>query len=54
MIEILILLTKIMVCLVAFKAMVGFHFGWEKCDCCNKKYKEYIIFKIKKESFINI
>lgn len=26
---------------VAIKAIIGFHWPWEKCDCCGKKYKNH-------------
>jgi hypothetical protein len=24
--------------LLAFKTIIGFHFPWEKCSCCGKKW----------------
>lgn len=24
-----------------FKTITGFHFPWEKCDCCGKKFREH-------------
>lgn len=29
-----------MIFLIWFKTMLGFHFSWEKCDCCGKKWKD--------------
>lgn len=31
----------IAVCMVASKAIIGYHFPWEKCDCCGKKYRDH-------------
>lgn len=30
-------ISYILVLLVAFKAIMGFHFPWEKCSCCGKR-----------------
>ena len=27
--------------MVAFKAIVGFHFPWEKCECCGHKWRDH-------------
>jgi hypothetical protein len=24
-----------------FKTIMGFHFPWETCECCGKKYKDH-------------
>ena len=29
------------ICLVALKAVIGFHFPWETCPCCSKKWREH-------------
>jgi hypothetical protein len=34
----LLLFGKITIAAVAFKAIVGFHFPWEKCECCGHKW----------------
>jgi hypothetical protein len=26
---------------VALKALIGFHWPWEKCECCGKKFREH-------------
>ena len=39
-----------MILLVAIKAIIGFHFPWETCDCCGKKWKQ--IRKEKHEAFL--
>ena len=31
----------IVLCLLACKTIFGFHFPWERCDCCGKKYKDH-------------
>jgi len=33
--------TIILLGLIAIKSIIGFHFPWEKCDCCGKKYREH-------------
>lgn len=30
-----------MLALLALKAMIGYHFPWETCPCCGKKYSEH-------------
>ena len=30
----------VLVSLCAIKAILGFHFPWEKCPCCGKKYPD--------------
>ena len=37
-----LLILKISVVMVAFKALVGFHFPWEKCQCCGHKWRDHI------------
>jgi hypothetical protein len=27
--------------LIALKAIIGYHFPWEKCECCGRKYKDH-------------
>ena len=27
--------------LVALKAIIGFHWPWERCECCGKKYRDH-------------
>jgi len=29
------------VILVVAKAMMGYHFPWEKCSCCGKKFRDH-------------
>lgn len=33
----MIKLVNILIILVAAKAIIGFHFPWEKCSCCGKR-----------------
>ena len=39
--EILIIFAQISIGLVALKAMIGFHFPWEKCPCCGRRLDKY-------------
>lgn len=39
--EFLFYLMKITIGLIVIKAMIGFHFPWERCECCGKKYREH-------------
>jgi hypothetical protein len=32
---------QIVMILVVTKAIVGFHFPWETCQCCGKKYRDH-------------
>ncbi len=34
-------LLLVMVGLVALKALAGFHFPWEKCECCGKDWRTH-------------
>lgn len=34
-----VLVVALMICGV--KAVMGFHFPWEKCSCCGKKYGDH-------------
>jgi len=27
--------------LIASKSIIGYHFPWEKCECCGKKYRDH-------------
>lgn len=31
---------KIMIALIAIKAITGIHWPWEKCDCCGRKWRD--------------
>ena len=31
----------VLLILAGMKAVIGFHFPWETCACCGKKYKEH-------------
>ncbi len=31
----------ITVILITIKAIIGFHFPWERCECCKKKWREH-------------
>ena len=35
------IIVKILIGIVALKAIMGFHFPWEKCSCCGKKYRDH-------------
>jgi len=35
------IILKILIGLVAVKAVFGFHFPWEKCPCCHKPAREH-------------
>lgn len=35
------LIFYISIVLVWLKAIIGFHFPWEKCKCCGKKFKNH-------------
>lgn len=48
MYEISLWALKISITLVALKAIIGFHWPWEKCECCGRKWKD-ICSKEKKE-----
>ena len=41
MVEILHECAKFMIFAVAMKAIIGFHWPWETCDCCGKKYRDH-------------
>ena len=36
------IILKILIGLVAVKAVFGFHFPWEKCPCCHKPAREHV------------
>jgi len=38
-------LLLIMIAAVALKAMIGFHFPWEKCECCGRKWRDHRKFR---------
>lgn len=42
---------KIMIYLVATKAIIEYHFPWEKCNCCGEKYKNHIPIKERQIGF---
>lgn len=31
----------IVLCLLGIKTVFGFHFPWERCDCCGLKYRDH-------------
>lgn len=31
----------ILIGICGWKAIMGFHFPWEKCPCCGKKYRDH-------------
>ena len=33
--------TQIVLMLCGLKAISGFHFPWEKCECCGKRYRDH-------------
>lgn len=35
-----------MLLLVAAKALLGFHFPWEKCECCGQTYRDHPILDV--------
>jgi hypothetical protein len=35
------MLFLILMMAVALKALIGFHWSWEKCKCCGEKYREH-------------
>jgi len=37
MTEYLLMIAKISVALIAFKALIGYRWPWEICDCCGDK-----------------
>lgn len=41
--ETLRFLSIVLIYLLAFKAFIGFHWKWEKCNCpdCGKKFKDH-------------
>lgn len=39
--KIIFLVSGTLIYAVAIKAMLGFHFPWERCDCCGKKYRDH-------------
>lgn len=41
---ILIWTVRVLICIVALKALIGFHFPWERCECCGKKYRDHVRF----------
>ena len=36
------IILKILIGLVAVKAVFGFHFPWEKCPCCHKPARKHV------------
>jgi len=40
--EILRTLVLAVVCLLALKTVIGFHFPWERCDCCGRRYRYHV------------
>jgi hypothetical protein len=43
-VETIIILQKvlgILLFLVALKAILGYHFMWEKCSCCGRRYRNH-------------
>jgi len=39
--EVFLFIVKISIAAVAFKAIVGFHFPGEKCECCGYKWGDH-------------
>jgi len=39
--EVLLFVAKLTIALVAIKAIIGFHFSWERCECCGKKWGDH-------------
>ena len=31
----------VIIWVLAFKTILGFHFPWEQCQCCGKKWKHH-------------
>jgi len=40
-IEILRTTVNAVVILLVCKTLIGYHFPWEKCDCCKKKWADH-------------
>jgi hypothetical protein len=43
--EIASIITNVCIYLVAIKAILGYHFPWERCECCGKKWREHIFIR---------
>ena len=39
--KVLVVINIVLIVAVYLKTMIGFHFPWEKCECCGKKYRDH-------------
>lgn len=39
--ELLLGFLKVIIYMIAIKSILGFHWPWEKCSCCGKKWKSH-------------